>query len=96
MKLNFLETGCTFCMVFRKPASTAPYTAGRELGHVSPFCLALLSGVGQARGKKKRASQFLIQDPSLCKLPRATCWAGQPARVTAQLMEQPVLGTFIH
>lgn len=51
-------------MVFRKPASAAPCTAGRELGPVSPFCLALLSGVGQARGKQKRASRFLIQDPS--------------------------------
>lgn len=48
----------------QKPASTAPCTAGRELGPVSPFCLALLSGVGQARGKQKRASRFLIQDPS--------------------------------
>lgn len=82
-------------MVFRKPAPQ-PLTLRAGSCHVSPFCLALFSGVGQARGEKKRASQFLIQDPSLCKLPRATCWAGQPARVPAQLMEQPVLGTFIH
>lgn len=64
MKLSFLEAGCIFCTVFRKPASTAPSTVGRELGHVAQFCLALLSSVGQARGKQKRASRFSLQHPS--------------------------------
>lgn len=40
-KLNFLELGCTFCMVFRKPVSTAPHAVGGELGHVSREAPAL-------------------------------------------------------
>lgn len=47
----------------QKTSLHSPFTAGRELALCLHFVL-LCSPVGQARGKQKRASRFLIQDPS--------------------------------
>lgn len=86
-KLIFLEAGGTFCTVVRKSAPTV----GREPGRVSPCHLALLSDMGQARGKQKRASQFVFQDPSPVQAAKRGP-AGQDTqpgvtRVAAQLVE---------
>lgn len=55
-------------MVFRKPASTAPYTVAGELGHVSqevPFfsCSALQCGPGQSHSLSLKTEGGL---PSSC------------------------------
>lgn len=54
--------------------------------HVSPFCLALLPVWAAPEESRRGLPSSCFEIPPLCKLPRATCWAGQPARVTAQLM----------
>lgn len=69
-------------MVFRKPASIAPYTVGGELGHVSQevpvfSCSALQYGPGQSPFSLKTEEGFpvLASGP----LPRASCPECQPA-----------------
>lgn len=79
---------------------------GRETG---PHCgwgawgvclrvILLCSGVGRARGRQERASQFLPQDPSPVQAAKRGP-AGQDTRprvtrVAVQLMEQQVLWTY--
>lgn len=70
-------------MVFRKPASTAPYTAGGELGHVSQevpvfSCSALHYGPGQGPLSLKKEEGFPVLASG--SRPRASCLERQPAR----------------
>lgn len=69
-------------MVFRKPASTAPYTVGGELGHVSQevplfSCSALQCGPGQSPLSLKTEEGFPVLDSG--SLPRVSCPECQPA-----------------
>lgn len=65
-------------MVFRKPASTTPSTVGWELGHVFSFLPAVLSTVGQARGKQKTFPALASESLPPGRLPRGHPGQGSP------------------
>lgn len=77
-KFSFLEPGCTFRMVFRKPASTTPSTVGWSWGMC--FRFFLLCSPRWARPEESRRRFPALASESLLpgRLPRGHPGQGSP------------------